>query len=102
MVVPRKVTWKEIWAWEPARTAFLIKATYDVLPSPANLVRWKVADDDKCRCGEKGTVRHILSRCKLALDRFTWRHDQVLAVLVKALKDKIDQINQGKVPTVSK
>lgn len=102
LVVPRKVTWKEIWAWEPARTAFLIKATYDVLPSPANLVRWKVADDDKCRCGEKGTVRHILSRCKLALDRFTWRHDQVLAVLVKALKDKIDQINQGKVPTVSK
>ena len=94
LVVQRKVTWKEIWAWEPTRTS-LIKATYDVLLSPANLVKWNVADDDKCMYGEKGTVRHILSRCKLGLNRYTWPHDLVLAVLVKAVRDKIEQLNQG-------
>ena len=49
-----------------------------------------------------GTVHHMLSQCKLALNRFTWHHDQVLVVLVKALKDKIDQINQAKVSIVIK
>ncbi len=44
-MVERKLSWKEIWGWGPARTSFLIKSTYDVLPSPANLVRWNVTDD---------------------------------------------------------
>ena len=43
-------------------------------------------------------VRHILSNCKLALNRYTWRHNQVLAVLAKVLKDKISQFNDGMVP----
>ena len=57
MVVERKLSWK----------GFLIKSTYNVLPSPANLVRWKVTDDDRCRCGEYGTLRHALSGCIMGL-----------------------------------
>ena len=41
-VVERKIGWKEIWEWSTSRISFLVRATYDVLPSPANLVRWKV------------------------------------------------------------
>ena len=37
LTVERKITRKEIQDWEIARTSFLIKSTYDVLPSPANL-----------------------------------------------------------------
>ena len=97
-VVQRKITWKEIWAWEPARTSFLIKSTYDALPSPANLLRWKVQEEAKCRCGAKGTTKHILSNCQLGLNRYTWRHDQVLSVLVTAFQRKIDQFNAGNIP----
>ena len=100
MIVERKLSWKELWGWGPARTSFLIKSTYDVLPSPANLVRWKVTDDDRCRCGEYGTLRHALSGCKMGLEggRYTWRHDQVLKVIVEALKGKLEEINKGKLP----
>ena len=33
----RKVTWTDLWQGEPHRITFLIRAVYDVLPSPANL-----------------------------------------------------------------
>ena len=94
----RKLGWKELWKWEPARTSFLIKSTYDVLPSQANLVRWGVATEEKCKCGEYGTLRHVLSGCKLGLHggRYTWRHDQVLRVIYKALEDKFKDVNAGK------
>ena len=59
-VVERKLSWIELLGWEPARARFLIKSTYDVLPSAANLVRWKITEDDKCRCGQYGTLRHTL------------------------------------------
>ena len=100
VTVERKITWKEIWAWETARTSFLIKSTYDVLPSPANLKRWKLGEDDKCRCGEKGTMKHILSHCPLGLDRRTWRHNEVLKVLEEAFKEKIQEINNGSAPQI--
>ena len=102
LIVERKITWKEIWAWEMARTSFLINSTYDVLPSPANLKRWKLSEDDKCKCGKKGTMKHILLHCPLGLNRRTWRHNQVLKVLEEALEEKIDEINKGNKPKIEK
>ena len=102
LVVNRKIAWKELWAWQPARTAFLIKSTYDVLPSPANLVRWKISESPLCKCGERGTMRHILSNCKLALNRYTWRHNQILRELDTAFRQKLTQVNEGKLPKMEK
>ena len=84
--------------WEPARLSFLIKSTYDVLPSAANLVRWGVSEDDKCECGQYGSLRHTLSKYKLRLmgRRYTWRHDQALRLISKALEEKVNNINTGK------
>ena len=101
-VVHRKIGWKELWAWQPARTAFLIKSTYDMLPSPANLVRWKISETPSCICGERGTMRHILSNCTRALNRYTWRHNQVLRELLSAFSAKLSQINEGKLPKLEK
>ena len=83
-----------------ARTSFLIKSTYDVPLSQANLIRWSVATDEKCKCGEYGTLRHVLSGCKLGLHggRYTLRHDQVLSVISKALEYKLRDINAGNLP----
>ena len=65
--VVRKIGWSDIWEWNTSRLSFLLRSTYDVLPSPVNLVRWKVQEVDKCRCGKLGTMKHILSNCHLAL-----------------------------------
>ena len=92
-VEERRIGWSDVWKWNTSRLSFLLRSTYDVLPSPANLVRWKVQEDDKCRCGKLGTMKHILSNCHLALNRYTWRHNEVLKVLTKAAEE---QVNEGK------
>ena len=99
-VMERKISWKEIWAWEAARTSFLIKSTYDVLPSPVNLNRWKQSQNANCKCGERGTMKHILSHCPMGLNRRTWWHNQVLKVIGKNLKAKLNEINEGKRPKI--
>ena len=95
-VVERKISWNEIWKWITSRLSFLVRSTYDVLPSPANLVRWKVVSEDTCRCGKVGTMKHILSNCPLVLNRYTWRHNEVLKVLYDVTSKQLDEINNGK------
>ena len=51
---------------------------------------------------KKGTTKHILSNCQLGLTRYTWRHDQVLSVLVAAFQRKIAQFNAGSIPRVER
>ncbi len=98
-MIERKLSWKELRAWEPVRLSFLVKSTYDRLPSPANLVRWKVSEESKCQCGQYGTLRHILTACAMSQkDRYTWRHNQLLRVIVEAIDMKVADIYQGKLP----
>jgi len=85
----RKATWANLWNLEPFRISFLLRSVYDTLPSPTNLYRWKLRDDPACKlCGERGTMAHILSSCKVALSqgRYRWRHDKVLSTLASILE----------------
>ena len=87
--VPRKITWKTLWKMEPIRIQFTIRSTYDLLPTPTNLMRWGMSDDAKCGlCSEPCHLEHILSSCKIALRqrRFTWRHDTALRELVQQVR----------------
>ena len=61
-------------------------------------MRWKIANEDICRCGKRGTLKHILSNCAKALDRYTWRHNEVLKIIHRVTKDQIERINSGKRP----
>ncbi|XP_057294713.1 uncharacterized protein LOC130623257 [Hydractinia symbiolongicarpus] len=65
-------------------------ATYDVLPSPNNLKRWKIITESSCFLCHKEicTSAHILGACKIALVQgsYTFRHDSVLVHLVDTLK----------------
>ncbi|XP_052268193.1 uncharacterized protein LOC127869579 [Dreissena polymorpha] len=64
----RKLTWGEIWKYEPLRFSFLLRSVYDLLPSPANLCRWGLTTDPKCSlCDRIGTLEHVLSSCSTAL-----------------------------------
>ena len=44
----RKLSWSDLWRYEPMRLRFLLRSVYDTLPSPANLCKWKLKGDPKC------------------------------------------------------
>ena len=37
-IKPKKITWDALWKMEPNSTKFLLKAVYDLLQSPSNLL----------------------------------------------------------------
>ena len=85
------LSWKTLLAMPQPLISFCIGATYDTLPSPSNLHRWKISTEKFCfLCGKSiCTTAHILGACKTALDqgRFTFRHDSVLSVLLSFIKE---------------
>ena len=92
----RKLKWSDIWAMEPTRLRFALGATYDQLPTPANLVRWNQTSDAKCsECNQRETLRHLLSNCHMSLGRYTWRHNQVLREIEKCASDRCEYANEG-------
>ena len=73
-----------IWGLPASVTQFATKAAIDLLPTRANLARWKVAMDSGCpRCGVKETLHHVLNNCSVLLTSgaYKWRHDSVLQQL---------------------
>ena len=85
----RKLTWNNIWNYQPVRLSFLLKSVYDVLPSPANLHRWGLQEQPSCHlCDRTGSLEHILSSCATCLSqgRYRWRHDTVLRSLADILE----------------
>ena len=86
----RKITWNEMWNMESNRLSFIIRATYDVLPSPTNLHLWYGEDPACLQCATPATLKHILVGCKTSLTqgRYTWRHNQVLKCLAAELESR--------------
>jgi len=57
----RKLTWEDIWKYEPLSLSFLLRSVHDLLPSPANLCRWGLITDPTCSlCKKKGTLEQRL------------------------------------------
>ena len=86
----RKITWSDLWSMESNRLSFIIRATYDVLPSPTNLHVWYGEDPACPQCAAPATLKHILVGCKTSLTqgRYTWRHNQVLKCLAAELENR--------------
>ena len=102
-VEPRSLSWRDIWKMETGTLKFLLRATYDVLPSPHNLKKWAKTENENChKCGKKGSLRHILSNCQVSLVEglYTWRHNEILKVLSNAVKTAVDKSNMTKSPNV--
>ena len=77
-------------------SSFCISSTYDTLPSPSNLKRWKLTTEASCFLCNKDpcTTSHILGDCKVALSqgRFTFRHDNVLRIIITIIRSSIKNI----------
>ena len=91
----RKINWSELWQMEASNISFIIRAIYDVLPSPKNLYQWYGEDPTCPLCPTPATLRHIMSGCKTSLTqgRYTWRHNQVLKSLAAAIESKRSATN---------
>lgn len=93
----RELSWRQLWEMEASTISFIIRAIYDVLPSPKNLQDWYGEDPTCALCPIPATLRHILTGCKTSLTqgRYTWRHNQVLKSLAAALETKRNTINSS-------
>ena len=77
-VKDRAGTWRNLKHMEPKKLGFLVKAVYNVLPTPVNLHAWGLTTSDRCRaCGKTASLKHILTGCEYALRSYTWRHNEV-------------------------
>ena len=76
---------------------FLVKAVYDLLPTPSNKNLWYGTEESCHLCGGEGTMNHILSGCPTALaqGRFIWRHHEVLRELAQTMEEKRRDQNKG-------
>jgi len=80
------LSWNRLlYTLSPDAVKFMLNATMDTCPSPANLERWKQIHLGRCElCGSlSGNLQHILNVCSVALrtHRYTWRHDSVLKIV---------------------
>ena len=89
-------SWKSLLAMPVNLSSFCVSSTYDTLPSPSNLKRWKHTTEASCFLCNKDTctTSHILGACKVALSqgRFTFRHDNVLRIFNTNIRSSIKNI----------
>ena len=86
----KDVAWKSIIYQVPRGVmAFSLRAATNSLATPDNLARWGRVVDKSCNlCSQSPcTLGHVLNNCKKALDRFEWRHNNVLAHLYSTLRE---------------
>ena len=69
----------------------MVRAVYDLLPTPANKNRWFDTNEKCLLCGGEGTLNHLLTGCKVALSqgRYKWRHDKVLKEIASCIETRL-------------
>ena len=81
-------TWKGfIYNLPKGTMKFVLNSSIDTLPTRVNLKQWGKVSNDKCFCGKRQTLNHILNGCRRSLNqgRFTYRHDGVLKYISSCL-----------------
>ena len=81
-------TWKSFLYNLPVGTMkFVLNSTINTLPTNDNLKQWGKVTIDKCFCGKKQTLNHVLSCCKKFLEEgcYTFRHNSILSYISQSL-----------------
>ena len=78
------------------KSNFLIKAVYDVLPTPINLRAWGLTTSDQCiACGKTASLKHIRTGYEYALRTYTWKYNKVVEIFAEASKICCETANKG-------
>ena len=97
--VQQDFSWASLMTMPANLISFCLASTYDTLPSPTNLKRWRITTEAMCTLCSKDvcTTAHILGACKVALQqgRYTFRHDTVLHQVIEALQTFISNIKEA-------
>ena len=85
--IQQDFSWATLLAMPANLTSFCLASTFDTLPSPTNLKRWRITTEAMCTLCSKDvyTTAHILGACKVLLEqgRYTFRHDTVLHKIIQ-------------------
>ena len=92
----RKLSWSSLMTMEPLALSFLLRSTYNLLPTPANHKQWGFTGDDTCAMcmSARGTLWHILSSCGSSPQMYTWSHNRVLAILAEIAETQCRVANE--------
>ena len=91
-LIQMDLKWNEMmYGFSPSLLSFWLNSVQNTLPDPSNLRRWgkhKTADCALCKW-KNCTLQHIICSCKVALEqgRISWRHDSLLSIIVKRIKE---------------
>ena len=80
-----------------ATTKYILNAASDTLPHRSNLSFGGKGIPCRCPlCGEDQTLLHVLNQCRVSLElrRFSHRHDAVLIVINKLIRDHLTPSQQ--------
>ena len=91
----KQIKWPSLFTMEPLRISFILRSTYDLLPTASNLKLWGLTQDDTCSaCGtHRATLEHVLSSCNSSLAKYTYRHNCVLRVVADTTREQCEGIN---------
>ena len=91
----RTITWSGIKQMEPKQLGFLIKAVYDILPTPVNLKLWGLSTADLCEtCGKMANLKHVLTECQYSQESCMWRQNEILGIIAKVAKMSRETANK--------
>jgi len=70
----------------PGQLSFLLRASWDTLPTAVNLCRWHIQSNAKCTLCDsiQPTTAHILGGCPVQ-QWYTYHHNRVLHIVVSRL-----------------
>ena len=97
--IQQDFSWSSLMAMPANLTSFCLASTFDTIPSPTNLKRWRITTEAMCTLCSKDvcTTAHILGACKVSLQqgRYTFRHDTILRKIIESLESFILNIKQA-------
>ena len=72
--VQQDFSWASLMAMPANLTSFCLASTYDTLPSPTNLKRWRITTETMCTVCSKDvcTTAHILGAGKIYIPVWQW------------------------------
>ena len=83
----KTITWSNIKQMEPKQLGFLIKAVYDILPTPVNLKLWGLSTSNLCKvCGKIANLKHVLTGCQYSQRSYMWKHNEILGIIAEIAK----------------
>ena len=96
--IQQDFSWATLMAMPANLTSFCLAFTFDTVPSPTNLKRWRITTEAMCTLCSKDvcTTTLILGACKVSLQqgRYKFRHGTALHKIIESLKSFILNIKQ--------